>query len=42
MRDLIRRRPWLLIVALLGTMVLANIVLLVVAVQHPVVPAGAP
>lgn len=39
MRDLIRQRPWLLIVALLGTMVLANIVLLVVAIQHPVVPS---
>ncbi|MCY2959871.1 MAG: hypothetical protein NTY35_06860 [Planctomycetota bacterium] len=39
MRELIRRRPWILIVALLGTMVLANIVLLVVSIRHPAIPA---
>lgn len=42
MRELLRGRPWLLIVALLGAMVLANIVLLVVAIRHPAVPSALP
>jgi hypothetical protein len=37
MRDLFHRRPWLWIVLLLGTMVLANLVLVWVSITHPVV-----
>lgn len=42
MLNLIRRKPWILIVLLLGTMVLANIVLLVVSIRHPAVSVAVP
>ncbi len=42
MLKLIRQKPWILIVALLGTMVLANIVLLVVSIQHPAISVAVP
>ena len=42
MLDLIRRKPWILIVVLLGSIVLANVVLLVVSIAHPAVPVAGP
>lgn len=37
LREHLRRRPWIWIVLLLGTMVIANIVFVWIAVRHPVV-----
>ncbi len=34
MRELFRQKPWLWIVLLLGTMVAANIVLMVISLTH--------
>lgn len=37
MREILHKRPWLWIVFLLGTMVLANLVLAWISITHPVV-----
>jgi hypothetical protein len=42
MRQLLRTKPWILIVVLLGAMVLANVALLVTAIEHPPVASAAP
>lgn len=42
MRDLLVRRPWLWIVLLLGTMVLANLVLVWISMTHPVTTVSVP
>lgn len=39
MSEILRRRPWLLVVLLLGTMVAANLVFVAIALRHPVTPA---
>lgn len=36
-RELLRQRPWIWIVLLLGAMVIANLALVWVAMRHPVV-----
>ena len=40
MRDFFRRRPWMWIVLLLGTLVAANLVLVAISLSHPVLPVA--
>lgn len=40
MREFFRRRPWMWIVLLLGGMVVANIILVLISVSHPVQSVG--
>ena len=40
MRELLRSKPWLWIVFLLGLMVATDVAFLVIALRHPVVDAA--
>lgn len=40
MGEFFRKRPWMWIVLLLGTMVVANIVFVVISVSHPAIPVS--
>jgi hypothetical protein len=40
MTKLLREKPWLWIVLLLAVLVATDVVFLVIAFRHPVVPAG--
>jgi hypothetical protein len=40
MREFLRKRPWMWIVLLLGTLVLANLVFVAISLFHPVAPAS--
>jgi hypothetical protein len=39
-REFFRKRPWMWIVLLLGTLVLANLVLVAISLSHPALPVG--
>jgi len=39
-KHLFREKPWLWIVLLLGALVATDVVFLVIAFRHPILPAG--